>query len=206
MRRNAAKQTAILAGMGLLALGGSPVAATIGPEASAATPRQPAAVCATSSPSFQQIASLHKVGESDFQCLGVSLENGAIKGIRLETHHFNATDPPSALEQVKVEDFPQAALESDRGAVLDGIPGHDAIVLRGHFTTPSHQLALVASFLYNGFTDDYHGCEIAIVRSPDSGWHLVDRFNQTIFDIVVQTRKFPLIGDFGIANLDGACS
>jgi hypothetical protein len=34
---------------------------------------------------------------------------------------------------------------------------------------------------------------------------LVNRLDQTISHIVVKTRQIPLLGTFGIANLEGAC-
>jgi hypothetical protein len=96
-------------------------------------------------------------------------------------------------------------IESTRGAVLDGVPGHDAIVLRGRFFAGSGKLELVTSFLYNGFTSEYHSCEITLDRTPVTGWRLVNRLDQTISHIVVKTRQIPLLGTFGIANLEGAC-
>jgi hypothetical protein len=192
--------------MATLVLASSPAPAMGVREARAATTVIPPRICTNSSPSLQQLAVIDTTGDADYQCLGVLLESGAIRAIRLETHHFVATGPPPGLDQVKIEEFPPAIFESSRGAVLDGIPGHDAIVLRGQVATPPGRLALVVSFLYDGFTGEYHDCGIAIVPSPDIGWHLVDRFDQTIFDIEVRTRRIPLIGVFGIANLDGACS
>ena len=97
------------------------------------------------------------------------------------------------------------AVESSRGAVLDGVPGHDAIVLRGHVSAPPGKSELVTSYLYNGFTSEYRSCRITLDRTPDAGWRLVDRFDRTISHINVRTREMPLIGAFGIANLEGAC-
>jgi hypothetical protein len=198
-------RTIALAGTVALTLAGSTVLAAIAPQTQAATPVRPGRTC-TNSSSVQQLALMDKSDDGDFQCLGVSLENGAIKAIRLETHHFVAKDQQSDQEQIKIEEFPSAVIESSRGAVLDGIPGHDAIVLRGHFSTPPSRSEFVASFLYNGFTGEYHSCQIALDHAPGVGWRMVDRFDQTVSHILVRTRLFPVIGAFGIANLEGACT
>jgi hypothetical protein len=201
--------------MAALTLAGSaavaaPASVATAPGTQAAMPVGSGKACAHSTNSIRQLALIDKADDVDFQCLGVSLDHGAIKTIRLETHSFVATDQQPDQEQIKIEEFPQAVIESSRGAVLDGVPGHDAIVLRGQFATVPGKLALVASFLYNGFTGDYHSCPVTLYRGPDIGgsdvgWRLVDRFDQTVSHIVVRTRKIPLIGVFGIANLDGAC-
>ncbi|MBV8167941.1 MAG: hypothetical protein JO021_14190, partial [Alphaproteobacteria bacterium] len=64
---------------------------------------------------------------------------------------------------------------------------------------------LVASYLYNGFTSEYRSCPITLDRTPDEGWRLVNRFDQTISRIVVRTREL-LVIPYGIANLEGACT
>lgn len=175
-------------------------------ETPAATSGRPGKTCAPPGAPPQQLVMIDKIGESDFQCLGVSLEDHAIKTILIETHSFVTIGGRPDQEQIKVEEFPQAVIESVRGAVLDGIPGHDAIILRGYFTTLSDRLELEASFLYNGFTNEYHSCRIAFEETRGGAWRLVDRLDQTISHIVVRTRQMPLIGAFGIANLEGACT
>jgi hypothetical protein len=167
---------------------------------------QPQSSCARSTERLKQLAMIENVEEGSFQCLGVALEGGSVKALHVETHHFANRERHPDTEQVKVEDFSRDVIESSRGAVLDGVPGHDAIVLRGRFTEPSGRLDLVTSYLYNGFTSEYHSCRIALDRSPAAGWRLVDRLDQPISHIVVRTRQMPLIGMFGIANLEGACA
>ena len=159
--------------------------------------------CARSTDTVKQLAVIENPSEGSFQCLGLSLQNDTVKAIRLETH--SVASPPNA-ERVVVEEFPAAVVESNRGAVLDGVPGHDAIILQGNLSTPSTKKQLVTSYLYNGFTGEYRSCQIALDRAPDVGWRLVNRFDQTISHIIVKTRQMPLIGDFGIESLDGACS
>jgi hypothetical protein len=167
---------------------------------------EPVQVCARSTPSIQQLALIDGEGDGQFQCLAVSVPDDKVMALRVETHSFTTASGKPVTEHVKLMEFPRAVVESDRGAVLDGIPGHDAIVLRGHFSTPPDRTEFVISYLYNGFTGEYHSCQIALGWASDTGWRLVNRFDQTISHIVVRTRRIPMAGPFGIANLEGACT
>jgi hypothetical protein len=196
---------AALAGMAAVALAGCPVLAASGPANSIVLPGHPSEACANSIPSVQQLAIIDNASDARFQCLGVVLDGDAVKAIRLETHSFASAARHKETEQIKVEEFSRAELEGSRGAVLDGVPGHDAIILRGHFSIPPGRTELVLTFLFNGFTGEYHSCRITLDHSPDIGWRLVDRLDRTISHIVVRTRGLPMIGTFGIATLEGAC-
>jgi len=187
-----------LAAIAALALVGF---AAIGEAISSIMPGQQE--CAHSTDTVKQLAVIENPSDDSFQCLGVSLQGDTIKAIRLETHS-SASSPDAA--RVVVEEFPPAVVESNRGAVLDGVPGHDAIIIQGKLSTPATKKELLTSYLYNGFTGEYRSCQIALDRAPDVGWRLINRFDQTISHIVVRTRQMPLIGDFGIESLDGACS
>jgi hypothetical protein len=167
---------------------------------------RPAGNCPNSSGSIQQLATIEKPGEGQFQCLSVVLSGDRVRALRLETHKFTSHDRHVEAEAVEVTEFPLSVVESRRGAVLDGIPGHDAIILQGNFSTPSNKTELVASYLYNGFTGEYRSCSITLDRTPDAGWRLVNGLDQTVSHIVVRTRDMFVIGPFGIANLDGACA
>lgn len=180
-----------------LAIVGAPLLTATGPAV--ARDRQ-AEICTNSTDSIQQLAKIEKPGDKSFQCLGVTFEGDAVKALRLETHRWAET------EEVKVTEFPLAEVESSRGAVLDGIPGHDAIILRGNLSKPSNKTQLIASYLYNGFTGEYRSCSITLDRTPNAGWRLVNYLDQTVSRIVVRTRDMFVIGPFGIANLDGACA
>lgn len=195
------RNTALTA-MVLFALASPTIATAVDREAPATQEH----TCPNSTKSITQLAMIDKIGDRDFQCLGVSLDANTVMAIRLETHRFVSSDQPNYRESVKIEEFVRAVVESSRGAVLDGVPGHDAVVLRGHFATPSGKVELVASYLYNGITGVYHSCLITLDQAPDTGWHLVNRLNKTVSHIVIRTRQIPLIGDFGIAELDGACN
>jgi hypothetical protein len=190
-------------GMAALAVFAVPYLAAIDPAAGQGRQDE---ICMNSSGSVQQLTTIEKPGENTIQCLGVALEGDRVKALRLETHNFASRDRHIEAEEVKVTEFPLAVVESSRGAVLDGIPGHDAIILQGNFSASSNQTKLVASYLYNGFTGEYRSCSITLDRTPDAGWRLVNRFDQTVSHIVVRTRDMFVIGPFGIANLDGACA
>jgi hypothetical protein len=206
MNRKSFGRNAALAGMAALVLVGLPVHAATGPETSVAGPTPQTGICAASTASLKQLATIDNNRDGSFQCLGLSMAGDTAKGIRLETHSFLSTGDHTESEQVKIAEFSMAVVESSHGAVLDGVPGHDAIILQGHFSTPSGMATLVTSYLYNGFTGEYRSCRMTLVQAPDASWRLVDRFGRTVSHIVVRTREIPLIGAFGIANLDGACT
>jgi hypothetical protein len=195
-----------LAGTAAVALAGGPVFAAIGPSDPTAVPGQTTDACARSTKLLKQLVMIDNASDGSYQCLGVALDGDTVKAIRVETHSFASSARQKASERVKIEDFPQAVIESSHGAVLDGVPGHDAIILRGHIAPSSGRSQLVTTFLYNGFTSEYHSCQITLDRAPDTGWRLVNSLDQPISHIMVKTREIPLIGMFGIATLEGACS
>jgi hypothetical protein len=202
MFRRSFGRNAALAAVALVAC---PVFAAIGRENPVAAGR-PAKTCASSTKSVKQLAMIDNASDDSFQCLGVALEGDKVTAIHLETHRFVSAGRQPEVEQIKVEEFSKAVVESSRGAVLDGIPGHDAIILQGRLSTPPGKSELVTSYLYNGFTGEYRSCPITLDRAPKTGWRLADRFDQTISHIVVRTRQIPLIGTFGISTLEGACT
>jgi len=206
MIRQSFGRNACLAGLAALSLAGSPALAAIELETPAAVPGRPPATCADSSASIQQLAMIDSAHDSKFQCLGLSLEGDTVKALRLETHSFASTGRHPGPERIDIAEFSAAVVESSRGAVLDGVPGHDAITLQGHLVTPSNRAELVTSYLYNGFTGEYRSCQITLERLPDAGWRLINRFYQPVSHIEVTTRQMPGFGTFGIATLQGACT
>jgi len=181
----------------LCALVATPVAST-----GFAAPSRIHAVCARSTGSMQQLAEVDNTRDGNFHCLGLSFIGDRVTALRVETHSFNALYRRVA-EDVRVAEFPVAQIESSRGAVLDGEPGHDAIIVQGHFTAGGAEL--VTRFLYDGFTGEYRSCAMRIGRDG-AGWHLINRDNETVSQILVRTRQIPLLGTIGIADLEGACS
>jgi hypothetical protein len=162
--------------------------------------------CANSTQSIKQLTMIDGEGDGQFQCLAVSVPDGQAIAFRVETHSFTSAHGQPDVEHVKLTEFSKAVVESDRGAVLDGIPGHDAIVLRGRFSAAPAKAEFVISYLYNGFTGEYRSCQITLDQASNSGWHLVNHFDQTISHIQVTTRRIPMVGPFGIASLEGACT
>jgi hypothetical protein len=192
--------------MAAAVLAGSPIFGVIGHANPAAVSGQSNEACANSTKLLKQLAMIDNASDGSFQCLGVSLDGDTVKAIRVETHSFSSAARRKETEKVKIEEYSRAVIESSRGAVLDGVPGHDAIILSGHFAAPSRKSELVTTFLYNGFTSEYRSCEVTLDRTSNAGWRLVNRLDQTISHIMVKTREIPLIGIFGIANLEGACT
>ena len=195
----------VLAGMAIPGLAISPVLAGFGAEHPAVAPARPNQTCTDSTHSIRQLAVIDHTSDGGFQCLGVFVEGDTVRAIRLERHSFTSATGQSGPEQIKVVEFPPTIVDSLHGAVIDGVPGHDAIILRGHFSAQPGEGKLEISFLYNGITGEYRTCEIALYRTPNTGWRLVNRFDQTISLIGVRIRQLPMIGVIGIANLEGAC-
>ena len=190
-------RTTAFAGTAAFALACQPARAAVG---------QHGRECTSSTNSVQQLAMIENADDDGFQCLGLSLDGQTVKAIRLETHSFASARGHRDAEHVVIAEFLPAVLESSHGAVLDGVPGHDAIILQGNLSMLPGKQQLVTSYLYNGITGEYRSCRITLDRAPDASWRLVNRFAQTISHIVVRTRQIPLIGAFGIASLEGACS
>jgi hypothetical protein len=197
------------ASIGLLGLF---MASSLGIPASVAVsgaenPRNSAAAsCTAATESVQQLAKIVNSRDDSFHCVGLVIGNDAITAIRFETHGFMSDQDGSVSERVKIIDFPVGLIESNYGAVLDGEPGHDAVILQGRFSRPTTTADLVIRYLYDGFTGGYRSCEVTLDRAADSHWHLMNARHENISRILVRTWSLPFIGVAGIANLDGACA
>jgi hypothetical protein len=205
----------VLAGLAAVMLAGSFVLAATRPEHSAAAPRvngsvtvpgRPDVGCSASTNSIKQLAMIDNTSEGGFQCLGVSVEGGTVKAVRLERHGLTSAAGQPVSAQVRIVEFPAATVDSIHGATLDGIPGHDAIILRGHFSRSPGKTELMMSYLFNGVTGEFHSCPVTIDSTPETGWRLINRYDQTISHIVVKIRQAPMIGVIGIDDLEGACT
>jgi hypothetical protein len=206
MLRNSFGHAFALARMATPVLAVAAVLAGGASDSRAAVPSRQDQICVNSDKSTRQLATIESTGDSSFQCLSLSLDGDTVKALRVETHRFASSERRPDTEHVEFAEFPVAVIESSHGAVLDGIPGHDAVILQGHFSTPPRSAMLVTSYLYNGFTGEYRSCQISLDRGPDTGWRLRNGFAQTVSHIVIRTREIPLLGMFGIASLDGACT
>jgi hypothetical protein len=200
------KLISVMAGISGLVFAISPVLAGIGAEHPAITAARANQGCTNSTLSIRQLAMIDHTSDGGFQCLGVFVDGDTVKAVRLERHSFTLSTGHPAVEQVKIVEYPTKTVDSRGGAVIDGIPGHDAIVLRGHFSTPPDTGVLEISYLYNGITGEFRTCQIALSRTSSSGWRLVNRLDQPISLIGVRMRQLPVIGVVGIANLEGACT
>jgi hypothetical protein len=178
----------------------APIAAAVSPPGTAPQ------ACSRSTRLIRQLAVIDHTSDGGFQCIGVFVEGDTVKAIRLERHSFVAAPGRPETEQVTVVEYPTSTIDSRRGAVIDGIPGHDAILLRGRFPATSGRGDLEISYLYNGITNEYHTCQVGLDRTPASGWRLMNRLDQPISLIMVRLRQIPVIGTVGIANLEGACT
>jgi hypothetical protein len=196
------KFAAALAGAALAMLAGQSAQAGIGTERPAGRAEGQNA-CSNSTHAMRQLAMIDHTSDGGFQCLGVSVEGDTVQAIRLERHSFS---PDTGIEQIKVVEYPTTTVDSRRGAVIDGVPGHDAIVLRGHFSNLSGTGKLEISYLFNGITGEFRTCQMVLGRTANAGWRLVNRLDQPISLIGVRIREVPVIGVVGIANLEGACS
>lgn len=155
--------------------------------------------------SVQLLAKIFNTRDRNVECLGVTVDGGAIKALRVENHRF----APGNGGDVKVEEFSVAEIESRHGAVLDGTPGHDAVIVQGRVSPSGGSADLVTRYLYNGLTGEYHSCRIKLDRDGGEAafaWRLVNRYNETVSRIVVRTRHVPVLGTIGIESLDGACT
>jgi hypothetical protein len=189
-----------------LGLAGVPSFAATGPADRTSRSVDYQKSCSDSEGSVYHLATMDNALDGSFQCLGLSLERGTVVAIRLETHRVATSGRQAATTSVSIDEFPLSVVESSHGAVLDGVPGHDAIILRGRFAKSPDRVELVTSYLYNGFTNEYRSCLITLDREPNGGWRLLNRFNQIISHIAIRTREMPVIGPFGIADLEGACT
>src|SRR5262249_13763503 len=94
-----------------------------------------AADCATGSASVQPLAKIVNTRDASFDCVGLSLDERAnIRAVRFEKHE---PSPPAGgagnvIALVHVREFTPTEISSSRGAVLDGVPGHDALTLQGN--------------------------------------------------------------------------
>lgn len=149
-------------------------------------------LCKIASVSVQPLAEIKNTRDDNYNCLSVSIDGHAITALRVEAHSFTTDAHRAAIELIKIMTFSVSQIESSQGAVLEGVPGHEAIILRGNFSSGSGEAQLVTSYLYNGIID--------------ATWRLVDRFERPISHITIRTRRIPLLGTVGIANLDGACA
>jgi hypothetical protein len=175
-------------------------------SAKSTSPTVAGPVCNQTPVTVQQLAKVSNTRDRNFQCLGVTVQGTALKALRIESHHLVERDDATVLDYVKVAEYPLSLIMSSQGAVLDRARGRKAIIVQGRMSPTGSDVELVASYLYNGLTGEYHSCRITLDRSPNAAWHLINRLNETVSRIIIETRSIPVLGTIGIANLDGVCT
>jgi hypothetical protein len=155
--------------------------------------------CRGTTVAVQPLAMVRNTYDRNYQCLGVRVDASTnVMAIRFESHRSDGHDTD--------REFSPAEVASDRGAVLDGRPGHDALILRGRITARTTSAALTLEFLRNGLTDEYRHCGFSLERDEYDRWHLLDARGRLQSLIVVETWRLPLIGTIGINDVRGICA
>jgi len=155
--------------------------------------------CAVASPGMQQLATIENTRDSSYNCLGLSVDSRAnIVGIRFERHAIEAASP-------SVREFTPAEIGAGQGVVLDGTPGHAAVLLRGPISAGTSFASLVVSYLHNGIAGEFRECTVALQRDEAHRWRLIDAERKPISHILVRTWALPILGTVGIDTLQGAC-
>lgn len=158
---------------------------------------------------MQPLATIVNTRDANFDCLGLSVDShGDVVGIRFEKHERRATrgDAAQSLTDANVREIGPAEISGARGAVLDGVPGHDAVLLRGNIASRQSSVPLVVSFLYNGVTGEYRDCDATLARAPDGAWRLLDAEKRPVSLITVRTWRLPVVGVVGIETIQGICA
>ncbi len=165
--------------------------------------------CSAARSSVQFLAKVANTRDETYHCLGVSVDNRAnIRAIRFETHEFDTdrTKRQGVSRSVRVREFTPQEIASADGAVLDGTPGHPAVILQGSIVDGQARETLVIKYLHNGLTNEFRKCPIALDRERNADWRLVNAQNDTVPLVVVKTWMLPLIGTVGIETLQGLCT
>ncbi len=160
------------------------------------------AACRFAGASAQLLATVVNTRDTQVHCLGLDVDaQRNITDIRIESH--DAQDDASAIRLKRV---PVTTVASDYGAVLDGRPGHDALILQGPIKAAATSARLVIRYLHNGITGEFRSCAVRLDKNTAGDWTLVNAQDRVVSRIVVKTWKIPLIGTIGIDTLDGACA
>jgi hypothetical protein len=165
--------------------------------------------CVARSISVQPLATIVNTRDANFDCLGLNVDGrGDIVGIRFEKHegraHRGGAEEP--VPDASVREIAPAEIAGARGAVLDGVPGHDAVLLHGDVASRQTSVPLVVSFLYNGVTGEYRACNATLARTPDGAWRLLDARQRPVSLITVRTWRLPVVGIVGIETIQGICA
>lgn len=166
--------------------------------------------CTALSREVQQLAKIVNTRNGDYHCLGARVDKQQnIISLRFETHRAGAGPSGegrgSNLATVQVRDFTPQQIASPYGVVLDGTPGHDAVLLQGRIVGGAVEQALLVRFLHNGLTGEFRACPVTLDRDEGAIWFLQNARRQEVSLIVVKTWSLPLIGAVGIDTMQGIC-
>ncbi len=155
--------------------------------------------CEAASPQLQPLAKVVNTRDTTYHCLGVSIDARAeITAIRFETH--------AAAEAVaSVRSFTPDEIARTQGVVLDGTPGHDAVILQGDIVPGQPTTTLHLKFLHNGITGEFAQCTVTIDRAEGAPWRLAHARADAFPVVVVRTWAVPLLGTIGIDTVEGIC-
>ena len=157
--------------------------------------------CEQASPQLQPLAKIINTRDETYHCLGVSVDARAeIIAIRFETHAL------ADAGVARVRSFTPGEIARTQGVVLDGTPGHDAVVLQGDIVPGRTRTTLTLKFLHNGITGEFHQCAVTLDRAEGTAWRLANSHQDAFPVVVVRTWTVPLFGTIGIDTVEGICS
>jgi len=177
-----------------------PILATVLGAAPPVTRDAARGACETASPELQPIAKVVNTRDTTYHCLGVSVDARAeIMAIRFETH--------AAAEAgvARVRSFTPDEIARRQGVVLDGTPGHDAVILQGDIVPGQPSTTLHLKFLHNGITGEFYQCAVTLDRTEGAPWRLANARPNAFPLVVVRTWAVPLFGTIGIDTVEGIC-
>ena len=156
--------------------------------------------CERASPELQPLAKVVNTRDLTYHCLGVSVDARAeITAIRFETH------APAEAGIARVRSFTPDEIARTQGVVLDGTPGHDAVILQGDIIPGQPRTTLQLKFLHNGITGEFYQCAVTLDRTAGTPWRLANARPGTFPVVVVRTWAVPLFGTIGIDTVEGIC-
>jgi hypothetical protein len=156
--------------------------------------------CEMASPELQPLAKVVNTRDTTYHCLGVSVDARAeITAIRFETHA--STEAGVA----RVRSFTPDEIARTQGVVLDGTPGHDAVILQGDIVPGQPSTTLHLKFLHNGITGEFYQCAVTIDHAAGAPWRLAHARADAFPVVVVRTWAVPLFGTIGIDTVEGIC-
>ena len=162
--------------------------------------RDPVGGCETASPELQPLAKVVNTRDTTYHCLGVSVDARAeITAIRFETHAAAETGV------ARVRSFSPDEIARTQGVVLDGTPGHDAVILQGDIVPGQPSTTLHLKFLHNGITGEFYQCAVMLDHAEGTPWRLKNAPPGGFPLVVVRTWAVPLFGTVGIDTVEGIC-